>query len=224
MPAPIVVFDLDGTLIDTAPDLVATLNAILAREGLPALPYSEARTLIGNGAKAMLARGFAVRAREVPPVELDRLFADFIDHYSAHVADHSQPFPGLVDALDVLEAAGFRLAVCTNKLEGLSIKLLQTLRLAGRFKAICGQDTFGVQKPDPIVLKRTIASAGGDPKRAVMVGDSATDVLTARGAGVPVVAVNFGYTARPIGEFRPDRVIGHFNELAPAIAEIIGTP
>lgn len=221
MPDPIVVFDLDGTLIDTAPDLIATLNAILAREGLPALPYGEARMLIGNGAKAMLSRGLAVRAHEVPPAELDRLFADFIAHYSAHIADHSQPFPGLIDALDVLEAAGFRLAVCTNKLEGLSINLLRALRLAGRFKAICGQDTFGIQKPDPIVLKRTIIAAGGDPERAVMVGDSATDVLTARGAGVPVVAVNFGYSERPIEEFRPDRIIGHFNELAPTIAKIV---
>ena len=223
MSAPIVVFDLDGTLVDTAPDLIATLNAILVREGVPALPYAEARTLIGGGAKALLERGLAVRGQRVPQAETDRLFADFLAHYAEHIADRSKPFPGVERALDDLAAGGVHLAVCTNKLEGLSIKLLRALDLARHFRAICGQDTFGVQKPDPTVLSRTIKAAGGDGGRAVMVGDSATDVATARAAGVPIVAVNFGYTERPIEEFRPDRIIGHFSELTPAIADFIAS-
>jgi phosphoglycolate phosphatase len=223
MSSPIVVFDLDGTLVDTAPDLIATLNTILAREGVPALPYAEARTLIGGGAKALLERGLAVRGQRALQTAVDRLFADFLAHYAEHIADRSKPFPGVERALDDLADAGVVLAVCTNKLEGLSIKLLRALGLAERFRAICGQDTFGVQKPDPTVLSRTIKAAGGDGDRAVMVGDSATDVLTARAAGVPIVAVNFGYSERPIEEFRPDRIIGHFNELTPTVAEFIAS-
>ncbi len=121
-------------------------------------------------------------------------------YYAAHIADKSQPFPGLDAALDRLAARGCRFAVCTNKLEGLSRLLLDALGLTRRFAAICGQDTFGVQKPDPEILRRTIRAAGGDLRRAVMVGDSGTDIATARAAGVPVVAVDFGYSETPIKE------------------------
>jgi len=222
MPQPIIVFDLDGTLVDTAPDLIDTLNVVFAREGLPPLPYAEARPLIGGGARAMISRGLAAEDREAPREYLDRLFAEFIAHYSAHIADRSRPFPGVERALDDLADDGFSLAVCTNKLEALSVQLLKTLGLADRFKAICGQDTFGVQKPDPAILHQTIAAAGGNIDAAIMIGDSATDVLTARAAGVPVIAVDFGYTERPVAEFHPDRVISHFNQLALAIAPFAG--
>jgi phosphoglycolate phosphatase len=220
MTHPIIVFDLDGTLVDTAPDLIATLNIILAREGLPPVPYDQARTLIGGGAKAMIARAMTVEGRSLSPGQLETLFADFIDHYAVHIADESRLFPGLERALDQLTESGFGLAVCTNKLEMLSRKLLDTLDLTRRFSFICGQDTFGVPKPDPDVLRKTIAAASGRSTNAVMVGDSETDVLTARAAGVPIIAVDFGYTPRPIAEFRPDRVIGHFDELPDAIASI----
>ena len=220
MSAPIVVFDLDGTLIDTAPDLVATLNVVFAREGLPAVPYETARNLIGGGARAMIARGIEAEGRIVAPARLDQLFAEFIDHYSAHVADHSLPFPGLTDALDTLSRRGFRFAVCTNKLERLSVLLLEELKLAGRFEAICGQDTFGIQKPDPEILRRTIAIAGGSLQQALMIGDSDTDIRTARAAGIPVIAVDFGYSARPISEYGPDRIISHFAQLPDQIAGI----
>jgi phosphoglycolate phosphatase len=219
MPEPIIVFDLDGTLIDTAPDLVDTLNIVFEREGLPSLPFAEARTLIGGGAKAMIAHGLAAEGRGASPAQLEKLYADFIEHYSAHIADRSKPFPGLECALDRLADDKFRLAVCTNKLEGLSVKLLQTLGLAQRFAAICGQDTFGVQKPDPAMLRKTIAAGGGRLNAAIMIGDSETDVRTARAAGVPIIAVDFGYTPRPVAEFRPDRVISHFNDLPAAVAE-----
>jgi phosphoglycolate phosphatase len=220
MPAPTIVFDLDGTLIDTAPDLVDTLNVVLAREGLPPVPYDTARNLIGGGARMMIKRGIEAEGRDLTQAKLDELFVDFIAHYSEHIADRSQPFPGLVDALDALSAEGHHFAVCTNKLERLSVMLLRQLGLADRFAAICGQDTFGMQKPDPEVLRRTIAAAGGNPQRAIMIGDSLTDIRTARGAGVPVIAVDFGYTDRPVTELGPDRIISRFVQLPAAVAEL----
>jgi phosphoglycolate phosphatase len=220
MTKPLVVFDLDGTLIDTAPDLIGTLNAVFAREGLPPVPYDQARTLIGGGAKLMIARGLEAEGRRASPAQLEKLFADFIDHYSAHIADQSKPFPGLEEALDQLTEDGFALAVCTNKLEGLSVKLLTALGLANRFVKICGQDTFGVQKPDPEMLRRTVAAAGGHPERSIMVGDSETDIRTAQRANVPVIAVDFGYTPQPVAEFGPDLVISHFRNLRAAISEL----
>jgi phosphoglycolate phosphatase len=220
MSAATIVFDLDGTLIDTAPDLVDTLNVLFAREGLPPVPYETARNLIGGGARMMIARGIEAEGRTVEPATLERMFADFIAHYSEHVADRSRPFPGLGDALDELAAAGFRFAVCTNKLERLSLRLLDALKLTHRFAAICGQDTFGVQKPDPEVLRRTIAAAGGSPQRAIMIGDSHTDIRTARAANVPVIAVDFGYSERPVSELGPDRIISHFAQLPAAVSAI----
>jgi phosphoglycolate phosphatase len=220
MIAPTLVFDLDGTLIDTAPDLVDTLNVIFAREGMPPVPYETARNLIGGGARAMITRGIAAEGRAVEPAELERMFADFLDHYASHIADRSRPFPGLIEALDALAADGFRFAVCTNKLEALSVQLLERLDLARRFAAICGQDTFGVQKPDPRVLRQTIAAAGGDPGATTMIGDSLTDIRTARAAGIPVIAVDFGYSEQPVAELGPDRVISHFAQLREAVAAV----
>lgn len=221
MTTPTIVFDLDGTLIDTAPDLVDTLNVVFAREGLPPVPYDTARSLIGGGARAMIARGIEAEGRVLTPAKHDQLFAEFIAHYTDHIADRSRPFPGLIEALDDLTARGCRFAVCTNKLERLSLLLLRALKLADRFAAICGQDTFGIQKPDPEVLRRTIAAAGGNPQRAVMVGDSATDIRTARAAGIPVIAVDFGYTETPVAELGPDRVISHFEQLPSSVDAFI---
>jgi len=220
MPARTIIFDLDGTLIDTAPDLVDTLNVVFAREGLPPVPYETARNLIGGGARMMIVRGIEAEGRTVEPAEIERLFQDFIVHYSAHIADRSRPFPGLVDALDALAAANWRFAVCTNKLESLSVLLLKELGLAHRFAVICGQDTFGVQKPDPEILRRTVKAAGGTLQNAIMIGDSLTDIRTARAAGVPVIAVDFGYTERPVAELGPDRIISRFGELPAAVAEL----
>ena len=220
MAALTIAFDLDGTLVDTAPDLVDTLNVILARERLPPVPYAQARTMIGGGARRMIEAALAFEKRTPPAAEVERMFEDFIAHYAAHIADRSRPFPGLDAALDRLAAQGCIFAVCTNKLEGLSRLLLDTLGLSARFAAICGQDTFGVQKPDPEILRRTIARAGGDTARAIMVGDSAADIDTARAAGVPIIAVDFGYTDIPVARLSPDRVIGQFAELAEAVSAV----
>jgi phosphoglycolate phosphatase len=212
-----IVFDLDGTLVDTAPDLVDTLNVVFAREGLPPMPFATARNLIGGGARRMIERGLAAEGRACGADEIERLFRHFIAHYSAHIADRSRPFPALDAALDTLAAQGARFAVCTNKLEALSTQLLEALGLARRFVAICGQDTFGIQKPDPEILRRTIRRAGGSLEAAVMVGDSANDIDTARAAGVPVVAVDFGYTEVPVARLKPDRIISDYAELPAAV-------
>ena len=215
-----VVFDLDGTLVDTAPDLADALNAILAVRGMGPIPLADARAMIGGGPRRMLEAALAFAQRQFAAAEVDSLFDAFISRYSAHIADRSRPFPGVNQALDELAAQGCILAVCTNKLEALSRLLLDNLGLSARFAAICGQDTFGVQKPNPEILLRTIAKAGGVPKRAVMVGDSAADIAVARAAELPVVAVDFGYTETPVQQLGPDRTISHFAELATAIQAV----
>jgi phosphoglycolate phosphatase len=216
-----VVFDLDGTLVDTAPDLIAALNFVLDREGLPPVPLKSARNMIGAGARKLLERGLEVDGRHLGPGDLDRLTYDFIEHYAAHIADESRPFEGLEDALDNLAARGCRFAVCTNKLEWLSKLLLDALGLSSRFSAICGADTFGVSKPDPAILQQTVARAGGRLASAVMVGDAGTDVGVARRANVPIVGVDFGYTDVPMADLNPDRLIGHMRELPAAVASLL---
>ncbi|QHO77586.1 phosphoglycolate phosphatase [Bradyrhizobium sp. CCBAU 051011] len=212
-----VVFDLDGTLVDTAPDLIAALNFVLAREGLTPVPVKTARNMIGAGARKLIERALEAEGRIMGVEDINRLTKDFIDYYGAHIADASRPFEGLEAALDDLAAQGCRFAVCTNKLEWLSKRLLDELGLSGRFAAICGADTFGVSKPDPIILQQTVARAGGDIGATVMVGDAGPDVGVARRAGVPVIGVEFGYTDVPIAEFKPDRLIGHMRELPAAV-------
>src|SRR5262245_11114312 len=215
-----VVFDLDGTLVDTAPDLIAALNYVLGREGLPPLPFESARNMIGAGARKLIERGLEVEGRITSIDDLNRLTKDFIAYYADHIADASRPFEGLEAALDDLAALGCRFAVCTNKLEWLSKRLLDQLGLSGRFSAICGADTFGVAKPDPIILQQTVARAGGHIGATIMVGDAGPDVGVARRAGIPVIGVEFGYTDVPIAELKPDRLIGHMRDLPAAVESL----
>jgi phosphoglycolate phosphatase len=222
-PTPTIVFDLDGTLVDTAPDLISALNFILNREGLPAVPLASARNMIGAGARKLIERGLELEGRTASVEDITRLTADFIDYYAAHIADASRPFDGLESALDDLTARGYRLAVCTNKLEWLSKRLLDALQLSPRFAAICGADTFGVSKPDPAILRQTVARAGGNLAATIMVGDAGTDIGVARRAGVPVIGVTFGYTDVPIADLKPDRLITHMHDL-PAAVEALLTP
>jgi phosphoglycolate phosphatase len=216
-----IIFDLDGTLVDTAPDLIDALNTVLGREGLPTIPDDKARALIGHGAWRMLEGGLAVAGR--PASDIDRLYGDFIAHYSGHLTDRSRLFPGVEPALDALAERGRTLAVCTNKLERLSVRLLRSLGLADRFAAICGQDTFGVQKPHPEALLGTLRRAGGRVDRAIMVGDSQTDIATARAALMPVVAVDFGYSDVPVSELGPDKIISHYDCLPEIIEMLLAT-
>ncbi len=211
------VFDLDGTLAETAGDLIGALNVVLDSDGIEAVPVSAARSLLGAGGRALIERGYARAGRELSTAKLDALFADFLAHYNAHIADNSWLFPGVEACLDAFASEGWRLAICTNKLEHSSKLLLGKLGVAEKFAFICGQDTFGVAKPDPRPLVETIRSSGGQTSAAIMVGDSVTDIKTARAAKVPVIAVDFGYTDIPVTELGPDRVISHFDELLAAV-------
>ncbi|MFC4174623.1 HAD family hydrolase [Microvirga sp. GCM10011540] len=218
---PIAVFDLDGTLADTAGDLVGTLNVILEREDLAPLPVEQARDMIGAGARALIERGFHAAGKELTPDHLDGLYQQFMIHYGEYICVKTQLFPGVLGALDRLEEAGFILAVCTNKVEEHSVKLLDELGIGHRFAANCGRDTFPYFKPDPRHLTLTIERAGGHPGRAVMVGDSRTDIVTAQNARIPVIAVPFGYTEVPVQELGPDLVIEHFDELFAAVHNVM---
>jgi phosphoglycolate phosphatase len=221
--APLLVLDLDGTIAETAGDLIGTLNTILMRDGLSPLTVAEGRMLVGAGAKALIERGFAVNKAPLAAERLEALFEEFLVMYEARIAEESTLFPGLLAALDQFEVAGWRLAVCTNKVESASVKLLAALGVAERFAAICGRDTFTIDgvdvfKPDARALFMTIERAGGDPSACVMVGDSRTDIQTAKNAGIPVVAVDFGYTDVHVSQLDPDVVISHFDDLWSAVA------
>jgi phosphoglycolate phosphatase len=220
---PLIVFDLDGTLVDSAPDLVNALNFVLEREGLPPVPLAPARKMIGAGARAMIERALEAEGRVCTPDYVTKMTDDFIAFYGDHIADNTRPFEGTEEALDDLARQGHRLAVCTNKLEWLSNRLLGKLNMSARFAAICGADTFGVQKPDPAILRQTIARAGGTPSAAIMVGDSGPDIGVAKRAGVPVIAVDFGYTPIAVKDLDPDRLISHMRDLPATVAEIART-
>jgi phosphoglycolate phosphatase len=215
-----IVFDLDGTLVETAPDLIRATNHVMGLAGLAPVEPAAIRPSISFGGRAMIVQALEIRGARLAETEVDRLLAAFLEHYAANIAVESHAFPGLETALDRLQASGARLAVCTNKREGMSRLLLETLGLAGRFAAIAGRDTFPVHKPHPDHLTGAIRLAGGDISRAVMIGDSETDILTARSARLPVIGVPFGYTATPIRDLYPDAVIDHYDELLDAIERV----
>jgi phosphoglycolate phosphatase len=218
----VIAFDLDGTLVDTAPDLVGTLNAILAEQGLAPLPLAHARPLIGHGARRLLERGFEAAGKPLPVEQMAGLFDRFIAHYLRRIADESRPFPGVVDALQALRADGARLAVCTNKLTDLSNTLLDALGLGQLFDAVVGPDAAGASKPDPRHLEAAVTAAGGTLDRALLVGDAATDAAAARALYVPLVLVSFGYTETPAHDLKPDVLIDHFIELPAACRRLLG--
>lgn len=218
-----IVFDLDGTLVDTAPDLVHATNHVLAASGLTPVPGSALRPYIGYGARHMIVEALRMSGTSRSDSEVDRLFQVFLDYYAANIARDSRPFPGVAGVLDSLVAQGARLAICTNKREALAVALLRELDLADRFAAIAGRDTFPVSKPDPGHLLGTIGLAGGEPARAVMIGDSGVDIATAKLAGIPIVAVTFGYTDGPISEYGPDASIDDYRELEGAIRALLPT-
>jgi phosphoglycolate phosphatase len=217
-----IAFDLDGTLVDTAPDLVATLNVLMIEEGLAPLPLDDARPFIGYGARRLIERGFAAAGAPLATNAAIGLFDRFIARYLAHIADESRPFPGVLEALDALKAAGARLAVCTNKRTDLSLALLDALDLTRRFDAVVGPDRAPAAKPDPRHFAAAVAMAGGVVDRAIMVGDAATDAGAARAAGAPLILVSFGYTDIPAAELAPDILIDHFDQLTDACLRLVG--
>jgi phosphoglycolate phosphatase len=219
MARPTIVFDLDGTLVDTAPDLLASLNHCLDSVDLPVVDERDIRRYVGFGSRTMIERAYEAHGRHLREGELDALQELFLRHYEDGMPGLSKPFPGVEDALARFADAGWTLAVCTNKYEGLSRRLLTGLALDGHFGVICGADTFEYRKPDPRHLTSTIERIGGDSARAIMVGDSETDIDTAKAAGIPVVAVDFGYTNRPVAELGPSQVISSYDELSLELAD-----
>ncbi|KQS79219.1 phosphoglycolate phosphatase [Rhizobium sp. Leaf384] len=219
LPPATIVFDLDGTLVDTAPDLVASLNHAVTQAGLAPVGYDDLTHLVGHGAQAMIERTFAMREKPLSEDDLAWQMKEFVAHYHATMPGASMPYPGVLDAMDRLSAAGYRLAVCTNKLEMLARTLIEALGLTSRFAAITGGDTFDVRKPHAEHLLATIRLAGGTPGRAVMIGDSRNDILVAHNAEVPSIAVPFGYSDVAVETLAPSVVISHFTELTPDLVE-----
>lgn len=217
-----IAFDLDGTLVETAPDLIGTLNRLLAQEGLASLPLAEARPFIGRGARWMIERGFAAAGAPLPEARVPDLFDRFIEDYAAHIADESRPFPGLIAALETLKGAGAKLAVCTNKRTSLSTALLDALDMTRLFDAVVGADLAPAMKPDPRHLELAVSSAGGAMDRAILVGDAAPDAGAARAAKAGLILVSFGYTETPAAELHPDELIDHYDQLIPAILRCLG--
>lgn len=218
-----VAFDLDGTLVETAPDLIRATNHVMALAGLAPVDGSTLRDQISFGSRAMIEHAFRIHRTQMSSSEVDRMQQRFLEFYASNIAGESHAYPGLEDALDRLAARGAQLVVCTNKQESLSRQLLDALDLSRRFAAIAGRDTFPVYKPHPDHLTGAIRLAGGDLSRAVMVGDSETDIKTARAARVPVIGVPFGYSDTPIYELGADFIIEHFNDLEHAIEQLCRT-
>jgi len=217
IPFDIVVFDLDGTLADTAPDLTAALNHALAAMGRQPIPADDVRHMVGHGARELLRKGLAATGA-VSENLIERAFPIFLDYYQAHIADHTRLFEGVEAALASLDAQGVRLAICTNKLEVLTHDLIAALGWTGRFNAIVGGDTLPQRKPDPAPVHEAIKRAGGG--RAAFVGDSISDTDAARAAGIPCVALTFGFSDRPANELGATALIDHYDRLLPTLERL----
>lgn len=216
----VLVFDLDGTLVSSMEDLVATLNVIMTNAGYEAVPQDHVAHMVGLGAKVLLQRALDFNNVAWTDDTIAPLYQAFLEHYAANIAVHTRPFDGVVPALERFRQDGWKLAVCTNKSERLTLPLLATLDLDKHFDAIVGGDSYAKAKPHAEPLLGAIDRAGGQVKGSIMVGDSVTDIDAARNAGIPVIAVDFGYTPVPVRELGPDRVISHYDELAAAVAEL----
>ena len=216
-----VIFDLDGTLVDTAPDLYLALNHSLKGHGLPLIPMESARRHVGHGARKLIEHALCETGVPYDDMLLDQLLARYLSFYQDNISSESRVFPGLVDVLSDFQEKGVKMGVCTNKRESLSRQLLNELDLARFFPVILGADSVAVCKPDPHHLLETITRAGGQPTQTVMVGDSSTDVSTAKAADVPVIAVSFGYAGISIEELGGDRVIDHYDQLESTLIDLL---
>lgn len=215
---PILLFDLDGTLVDTAPDLVTTLNVILEKYGREPLALEAVTKMVGDGARALLDRGFS--ATGDADVDLDALLTEFVDVYVDACTVHSKPFEGVVEALEGFAALGHPMAVCTNKPQAPSEIILRDLDLMRFFGTVVGGDRFPVRKPDAQHLLGALDLMDATGQPAIMVGDSYNDVASARNAGMPVIVVSYGYTTTPPGELGGDILVDHFNEVPGAVTRL----
>lgn len=219
MSTPLIIFDLDGTLLHTAPDLMDSLNHTIDSLGLEPVHYDDMTFLVGSGARVMISRALELRGASTAAHDEDQLFDIFLDHYSASMPGASAPFPGLADALARIATAGMSMAVCTNKNEAMAQRLLELTGLRPLFAAVTGGDTFAVRKPNAGHILGTIERAGADRSSAIMIGDSISDIAAAKAAGIPSIGVPFGYTDTPIEELHPDHIIAHYDELTVELLE-----
>ena len=217
-PKPIILFVLDGTLIDSAPDLVGTLNIILKPHGRTTLTISAVKKLVGNGARALLERG--CKETGAPAENLDALTVEFIETYVPNCAVLSRPFSGVIETLDTFANSGYRMAVCTNKPQAPSEPILTELGLMQYFEVVVGGDFFPMRKPDPQHLLGALQLMDAPENPAIMVGDSYNDVASARNAGMPVIVVTYGYTTTPAHELGGDILVDHFSEIVTAVARL----
>jgi phosphoglycolate phosphatase len=217
----ILAFDLDGTLVDSAPDIIAALNTVLQEQGVRPYHLDDARPLIGRGAMELLRRAFALAGAPLAADQEKPLLNRLLELYEAHINDQSIVYAGLVEALDALEAAGARFAVCTNKPNYLAVKLLKTLDLVQRFGSIKGADVVPNKKPAAGHLRACIDEMHGDMSKVIMIGDSETDFLTAKAADVPCILFTHGYSERPLADLKADALLDHYRELPAAIAQCL---
>jgi phosphoglycolate phosphatase len=211
--APLVIFDLDGTLIDTAPDLIDSLNHTVEAVGMAPFTFEDITHLVGQGVRVMIRRAFELRELALDQETEDRLFDRYMIHYQAGMPGRSKPYAGVVDCMDRLSAAGMKLAVCTNKTEQLAFPLMEGLGLIDRFEVMTCGDTFPVRKPDAGHIFGTIERAGGDPATTIMIGDSVSDIRAAQNAGIPSVAVTFGYSDVAVETLNPSHIISGYDQL-----------
>ncbi len=221
MPLEGLIFDLDGTLVDTAPELIAATNHALSLIGRRPISDAEAKNFVGHGSRALIVMGCAATGEPVDDVTIKRLNLAFLDYYADNIAGHSVIFPGLLDVLHKARDAKLKLGVCTNKVERLSYKLLAELKIADFFDAVVGGDTLPIMKPDPAPYREVASRLGIDAASTIMFGDSETDILTAQNTGVPVVAVTFGYTPKPVQTYNPTHVISHYDQAWSIISQYL---
>lgn len=210
----IVGFDLDGTLIDTSGDLAAATNYAIGQVGRPSFPVEAIKPFVGKGAKVMLERALTASG-ECTPDLIAQTLPVLLDYYQQNLAIHSVPYPGLIAAMDALDAAGVRMAICTNKAERFAAPLMEQLGLADRFASLIGGDTVGIAKPDPAPIHAMIERAGGG--RTVFLGDTINDIAGARNAGIPSIAVSFGFVDGAVEDLNADAIIHHFDQLMPTL-------
>lgn len=218
--------DLDGTLLDSAPDLAAALNRLLAQEGLSSLTLAQVKTMVGDGVPTLIERGFTALGRSIEAGDLPALSRRFIEDYEANATVETRPYPGAIEVMRSLNGDGWALAICTNKPEAPTRQILADFDLTALFDAVVGGDSLPVRKPDgghlTGALAQIEAAAGRAPSQAVMLGDSRNDLLAGRNAGLPVILVSHGYGAEPAHSLGADRVIDHFDALPAALIELLG--
>ncbi len=219
-----IAFDLDGTLVESAPDLIGAVNAVLVAEGFKPLAYEDGRPFISRGARWLLQWGLEIAGEKEPAARTAALFGRFISYYGDHIADETRPFPGVIDALKTLKAGGATLVVCTNKPTGLSRSLLTQLGMATLFDGVVGIDAVTAAKPSAAHLIEAVQAVDGDLARTVMVGDADPDAGAARAAGTPLILVDFGYTEIPAAQLAPDILLHHFDDLVNACLTLLKPP